>query len=42
MQEQRDMIKTPDDGLRLELFSQFYTRMKLGVSPKVKTGIDSV
>jgi hypothetical protein len=31
-----DMIKTPDDGLRLELFSLFYIRMKLGVSRNVK------
>jgi len=31
-----DMIKIPDDGLRLELFSMFYICMKLGVSHNVK------
>ena len=31
-----DMIKIPDDGLRLELFSLFYIRMKLGVPRNVK------
>jgi len=31
-----DTIKTPDDGLRLELFSLFNVCMKLGVSRKVK------
>lgn len=30
-----DMIKIPDDGLRLELFSLFYICMKLGVSRNV-------
>jgi len=30
------MIKIPDDGLRLELFSMFYICMKLGVSHNVK------
>jgi len=30
------MIKIPDDGLHLELFSLFYVCMKLGVSHKVK------
>ena len=30
------MIKIQDDGLRLELLSLFYIRMKLGVSRNVK------
>jgi hypothetical protein len=37
MQEQGgDMIKIPDDGLRLELFSLFHICIKLGVSRKVR------